>query len=88
MSVDVAAVRERAAALVAFAEGLDQAGLTELARRARLAAGDVVELADEVESERSARLAMQTNYARCLNIIGRAAYDSVEAAVAEREGSS
>jgi hypothetical protein len=53
--------RERAEAAVAFADGLELGGgeLVEYARRLRVVAGDVLELADLYAAEISARVALQ-----------------------------
>ena len=52
---------ERASELIVFAYGYSAAtgGDAELAGRARMAARDVIELAEALEAERSARVALQ-----------------------------
>jgi hypothetical protein len=59
---------ERARELIVFADGFTAAGggNAELARLARVAAGDVLELAQALDGERSARVAMQTERDRLL----------------------
>ena len=80
---------ERACELLTFAEGFDAAGggNAELARKARVAARDVLELAGTLEAERSCRVAAQARYEQCLGIIGQASYNQIAGAVAERKTS-
>jgi hypothetical protein len=74
VSVDLDAAVARARDLIEFANGLDEAGLSETARRSRVVARDLLELVDELRAERSARRAAQTNYDRALAVIGRRGY--------------
>lgn len=78
----------RARDLLAFADGFGAAGggNAELARLTRVAARDVLELVEALTGERRARIAAQADRDRCLEIIGRAAYDQVVSAVADRIG--
>ena len=74
--------RERARALISFADGLADSGvkgLVETASRSRMVARDVLELADLVDAERSARVAAQANYARCLDVLARRAGEAIGA---------
>jgi hypothetical protein len=73
--LDLAAAVERAHALTEFAHGLEEAGLIEVARRSRMVARDVLELAEALDAERSARRAMQANYERCMDVLSTRAGD-------------
>lgn len=76
------AAEQRARELLVFAHGFDAAGggNAELARRARMAARDVLKLAEMLAAERSARVAIQERAERLQGIVGKGAY---QAAVAE-----
>jgi hypothetical protein len=71
--LDLAAAADRARALIAFTDGLEEPGLGETARRSRVVARDVLELAEALASERSARRASQADYKRCLDVLANAA---------------
>jgi hypothetical protein len=69
--------RQRARELIAFCDGFDEGGLyPEFTRRARMVARDMLELADQVDAERSARRAAQDGYRRALAILERQAGDA------------
>jgi hypothetical protein len=74
---DLAAAADRARALIAFTDGLEEAGLGETARRSRVVACDVLELVEALAAERSARKAAQENYQRCLIVLGRRADEAL-----------
>lgn len=67
--LDLDACGERSRELVTFADGLDDAGMHDSARRLRLASYDVAELISWLRAERSARVAMQAKYQRCLDVL-------------------
>jgi thiamine monophosphate kinase len=69
--LDLEAAAAKAHALIDFADGLEDAGLAQTARRSRVVARLTLELVDELSAERSARRAMQTNYERCLSVLER-----------------
>jgi hypothetical protein len=77
---DLDAAVARAHELIAFADGLEDAGLIDTAHRSRVVARDLTEIADQLRAERSARSAAQANYERCLNILGRQADDALRRA--------
>jgi hypothetical protein len=62
--------------LIEFADGIEEAGYPELARRSRMSARDVLELAEQVREERSARVALQARAETLQSIVGKAAYDA------------
>jgi hypothetical protein len=72
--LDLDAAVARARDMLEFADGVEDAGHADTARRSRAVARDLLELADELRAERSARRAMQTNYERALAVIGRRGY--------------
>jgi len=68
MALELAAVEQRARELWAWADGYEDTN-EQHARRCRMVARDVLELLPELESERSARVAMQANYHRALAVM-------------------
>lgn len=56
-----AAAADDARALIAFADGMEEAGYTEFARRARTVARATLELAEQLADTRSALTAMQAD---------------------------
>jgi hypothetical protein len=74
----------RASAFIEFCNGLEHAGLGELARRGRTVAGDVVELASMLDAERSARRAIQTRTNELQEIVGKGAYYALIAEARDR----
>jgi hypothetical protein len=70
---DIAAAVTRARELIVFANGLEDAGHAETARRSRMVARDLLEACDELAAERSARVAIQAARDRCLAILARQA---------------
>jgi hypothetical protein len=69
--IELDAIVARARDLLTFADGLEEAGLPEIARRSRMVARDVLELAEELTAERSARRSSQENYERARDVIAR-----------------
>jgi len=69
-------MQQRADALMAFADGVEQAGWADYARKARDVARDVHELAHQLTAERSARQALQARCDELQTIIGKAAYEA------------
>jgi hypothetical protein len=63
--------------LTAFANGLEEAGLTETARRVRLAAYDIQNLTQQLTAERSARIALQNRCETQQEIIGKNLYQAL-----------
>lgn len=63
----------RAKEAVEFSRGLDEAGLSEIARRHRVLAGDVLELAEALAAEQSARAAIQAARDNAVAILERQA---------------
>jgi hypothetical protein len=81
----------RAHELIAFCDGLEDAGQADTARRSRMVARDLIEIAEQLRAERSACSAAQANYERCLNILGRQADEPLRRELARqqaRRGSS
>jgi hypothetical protein len=72
---DMLAADERACELIVWCEALTDAGLAETARRSRVVARDVLDLADALAAERSAREALQDRCERLQAIIGKKAYE-------------
>jgi hypothetical protein len=68
---------QRARELIEFCAGLDEAGLHEVARRSRMVARDVLDLADGLAAERSARVAIQEQRDRLVEFIGKRAHDAL-----------
>jgi hypothetical protein len=68
--------------LILFADGVQEGagGFPELARRARVAARDVLELAEQLDAERSARVAMQKARDEALDVLRRRAGQAMAAA--------
>ncbi len=60
-----------AADLIVFADGLEQGGWGDYARRARCVARETIWLAQELEHERAARQAVQTARDRLLQMVGK-----------------
>lgn len=72
--IDVDATRARARDLWAWADGYEDTNAGH-ASRCRLVARDVLDLAEALEAEQGARVAMQENYQRCLDLISSRAYE-------------
>jgi hypothetical protein len=68
---DLEAAVARARDLIEFTAGLEEAGLVETARRSRMTARDVLELADALAAERSARDAAVEAYKRVFGLLTR-----------------
>jgi hypothetical protein len=62
---------------IAFADGLEEAGLTETARRVRLLSHDIQTLIQQLTAERSARIALQKRCEIQQEILGKSLYRSV-----------
>lgn len=69
---------EEARALVAFADGLEEAGEATYARRSRSVARDLLETARELREERSLRVAIQNERDRVRRFVSRNGYDGKE----------
>ena len=63
--------RTAARELIVFADGLEQGGWGDYARRARNVARDALWALDELEAERSARQAVQQARDRLLTMVGK-----------------
>jgi hypothetical protein len=63
--------------LIVFADGAEEAGMISYARRARVVARDLIRLAGELETERSARQKIQADRDRCLQILGNHAAEAL-----------
>ena len=61
--------RQRAGTFVAFCDGAEEAGLVDYAQRGRMIARDLIEALDQLDSERSARRAMQERAERLEEIL-------------------
>ena len=72
--------RRRANAMLATTHLFDALGITDLGADSRALARLTLELADELEAERSARVALQEARDRCLEIIAKAACDEFRGA--------
>jgi hypothetical protein len=68
---DIAEAVERARQLVEFSHGLADGGHPETARRCRVVARELIEIAAELELERSHRMAMQAARDRLLEVLER-----------------
>lgn len=62
----LAAAGESARELITFADGVEDAGHPDLARRSRNVARETLWLLDQLSAERSARRAFQTSHDRLL----------------------
>jgi hypothetical protein len=63
--------------LLTFAEALEDAGMTEAARRSRLVAQDCLWLVGLLADERSARAAMQAARDEAVDLLGQRAYEAM-----------
>jgi hypothetical protein len=63
----------RARDLIVFADGLDDVGLHRLAGRCRVVADDCLRLCVQVAFERAARLKIQADRERCLDLLANRA---------------
>jgi hypothetical protein len=68
---------ERARELLAFTDGIAEAGFPELSRLSRVVARDLLEVLEQLDAERSARRAIQEARDRLMAIIGEAAYGAL-----------
>jgi hypothetical protein len=66
----------RARDLITFADGIQTAGLTDYAQRARAVAHDVLELHEQLQAERSTRTALQQRCDAQQQLLGQAAYQA------------
>lgn len=66
--------RKRAKELLVFADGIEDAGHPELARRSRVVARDVLRLTDQLNDERSARQHIQVQRDAAVGILGQHAH--------------
>lgn len=69
-------VRQRAQALLIRAQGIREGGAPQLAEDSAFIAQRLLETMDELDAERSARIAIQARNDRLENIIGKAAYNA------------
>jgi hypothetical protein len=65
----IEASRERVAEFLLFADGVEDAGLVEYARRARVVARDLDDALDELAAERSARVSIQAARDNCIALL-------------------
>ena len=65
------------AEFVAFCDGLEEGGLPEYARRARIVARDLLEALDALEAERSVRVALQNRCEAQQELLGWRAYEAM-----------
>jgi hypothetical protein len=70
--------RQQATALTHRANGLEDAGQTDLARECRLIATMLLETLDQLEAERSVRRTLQKRCDEYDRILGKAAYQACE----------
>jgi hypothetical protein len=82
--LDAAVVRARD--LIGFADGLEDGGQVDTARRIRVVASDLIEVAEQLRDERSARQAAEASYKRALNVIGKRADEALTEALRRAEG--
>jgi len=83
--LDVDGAIARARELISFADGLDDAGYHETARRSRIVARDCLEIADAFISTHHAFLTAKARHAFCLDLIVERGYaESLEAIEAGR----
>ncbi|HEX6762892.1 MAG TPA: hypothetical protein VF094_08840 [Gaiellaceae bacterium] len=71
------AAADRADELILFSDAMEDAGHPELARRSRLAARDVLDLARMLEAERSARRSLQARNAEWERIVLKGVYQEI-----------
>jgi hypothetical protein len=69
--------RRAGRAFVVFCDGAEQGGLVDYARRGRAVARLLLDAIDELEAERSVRVALQERCETQQAILGRAAYDEL-----------
>jgi hypothetical protein len=78
---------ERARDLIVFCDGFDEGGLyPRFTRRARVVARDLIDALDQLDAERSARIAIQAQRDRLLGIVGGAAYLDLTERLREKAG--
>ena len=70
-------LRERAGRLLANTEAFQKLGLGEMSADARMLARLCLELCDELEVERSVRVAIQKREETLLSIVGAATYNAM-----------
>lgn len=75
--------RDRAHDLVAYCDGLEQAGLDDYARRGRVVARDLLRALDELHAERSCRQQLQARCEAQQEILGLRVVEAIE--LLERE---
>jgi hypothetical protein len=68
--------RRLASELIVFSDGLEEGGLLVYARRSRVVARELLCACDELEAERSARVALQLRCETLQEIVGGAAYQA------------
>lgn len=61
---------QRARDLISFADGCEEAGLTVYAQRARVVAGDLLQVAEDLRAERSVRVSIQAERDRLYERMG------------------
>lgn len=76
----IAGAEQRARELIVFADGLEEGGLVDYARRARMVARDALDAIAELDAERSARRALQAERDRLRAMLWPGAYDAPETA--------
>jgi hypothetical protein len=71
--VDLADAETQARELIAWADGYEETNEAN-ARRVRAFCRNTLDLIDELQAERGARVAMQGNYRRCLDVLSSRIY--------------
>jgi len=74
---DIRIARRDAQRLIVFCDGIECAGLDDYASRSRVVARQSLALAEALDAERSARVALQARCLRQEEILGRRAYEAI-----------
>ena len=75
---DLERMEQRARELAVFCDGIAAGGFESFARRGRVAADDLLRALDELEAERSARVALQEQRDHAVDLLGERAYRAIE----------
>jgi hypothetical protein len=70
---DVDVAEQRAREFVLFCDGMEEAGFETFARRGRVVCDDVSRLADELRTERSARVSIQEQRDQAVKLLANRA---------------
>ena len=73
----LADAREHAYDLILFADGVEEAGYPDLARRSRIVSRELLEIANDLDAERSARVAIQKARDEAVGILANQAGEAL-----------